>query len=110
MRIRHDSSRSLVVGLLSLFLLSIVSPAFISVVENSEAAGGSRHLYTFAGGAPDTMALYTGSSPDRTTKIALPNGAEVIDFEVKLSGASSTGWSSVGVDVRDEWMLSLIHI
>jgi len=74
------------------------------VVENSEAAGGSRHLYTFAGGAPDTMALYTGSSPDRTTKIALPNGAEVIDFEVKLSGASSTGWSSVGVDVRDEWM------
>jgi len=49
------------------------------------------------------MALYQGSSPDRTTIVALPKGAEVIDFEVKLSGASSTGWSSVGVDTRAEW-------
>ena len=103
MRVKLDTSRGFVVGILLILLFSSAAPVLVEVVRDAEVGGGARHLYTFKGGVPDSMALYQGSSPDRTTIVAMPIGAEVIDFEVKLSGASSTGWSSVGVDIRDEW-------
>ena len=34
----------------------------------------------------------------------MPKGAEVLDVQVTLSGASSTGWSQVSTDNYDEWM------
>ena len=69
----------------------------------AEANGGSRHIYTFSDGSVENIALYQGG-PDKSTVVAMPKGAEVLDVQVTLSGASSTGWSQVSTDNYDEWM------
>ena len=51
----------------------------------------------------ENIALYQGGA-DKTTLVAMPKGAEVLDVQVTLSGASSTGWSQVTTDTYDEWM------
>ena len=65
--------------------------------------GASRHIYTFSDGSVENIALYQGGA-DKTTLVAMPKGAEVLDVQVTLSGASSTGWSQVTTDTYDEWM------
>ena len=68
-----------------------------------EAAGGSRHLYTFSSGEVEEIATYQGGSADTSIVVDLPNGAEVTDVEMTLSGVSATGWSQVTVDDRSDW-------
>ena len=89
---------------LIILLLTPFSPLADFIIEDAEAAGSSRHNYIFSDGSTENIALFQGGAPDRTTKVTLPKGAEVLDVEVTLSGASSTGWSQVITDTYDEWM------
>lgn len=91
-------------SLLLLFLFASLAPMLAPVSENAEAAVvGERHIYTFADGSTEAIALYQGGIPDKSVKIALPKGAEVTNATITLSGASSTGWSQVTDAVRDDW-------
>lgn len=104
MRVENSFVRSIALGMVLLMLSTPFAAMAGEFLPAVSAEGGTRHVYTFTGGAPDAMALYTGSTPDRTTKISIPKGAEVLDVEMTLSGASSTGWSSVSSSTRDDWM------
>jgi hypothetical protein len=104
MGVENSFSRTIAIGLVLLLLITPFASLAPDVLPSASAEGGTRHIYTFAGGAPDAMALYTGSTADRTTKISIPKGAEILDVEMTLSGASSTGWSSVSSATRDDWM------
>ena len=100
---QNFSSRA---GLTMMFLLLVLTPfsPFSELfIGEAEAAGSSRHIYTFADGSVENIALYQGGA-DKTTKVSIPKGAEVLDVHLTLSGASSTGWSQVATDSYDEWM------
>ena len=98
------SSRFGFAFVLFILLLMPFSPLVNFVIDDAEATGASRHNYVFSDGSTENIALFQGGAPDRTTKVSLPKGAEVLDVEVTLSGASSTGWSQVTTDTYDEWM------
>ena len=74
------------VALIALLLLAMVPLMPSSLVEVASAQTGNRHVYTFADGSTERVTLYQGASPDRTTSIRLPVGAEVTDVEMTLSG------------------------
>ena len=89
--------------MLLILLLTPMSPFSNLIVEEASANGATRHIYTFSDGSVENIALYQGGA-DKTTKVSIPKGAEVLDVEVTLSGASSTGWSQVTTDTYEEWM------
>jgi len=66
-------------------------------------SGGTRHIYTFADGSSEAIALYQMGTPARNVKVAIPLGAEITAAEVTLSGASATGWASHIDNLRDDW-------
>ncbi|MEE2812087.1 MAG: hypothetical protein VX320_02600 [Candidatus Thermoplasmatota archaeon] len=70
----------------------------------SESSGGARHLYTFADGSSEAIALYQTGTPAKNVQISIPKGAEVTSAEVTISGASVTGWNSVTDSTRNDWM------
>ena len=86
-----------------LLLLAPAAPMFEQIGVSVEAAGGSRHLYTFSSGEVEEIATYQGGGADTSIVVDLPNGAEVTDVEMTLSGVSATGWSQVTVDDRSDW-------
>jgi len=86
-----------------LLLLAPATPLFAQISVDVEAAGVSRHLYTFSGGEVERIATYQGGGVDTSIVIDLPIGAEVTDVEMTLSGVSATGWSQVTVDDRVDW-------
>ena len=91
-------------SLVLLMLISLTMP-MVSLLPNASAGGGSvRHIYTFTGGDVEATALYQGAGADATNKISVPKGAEVIDVEMTLQGASATGWSQVDAIDRSDWM------
>ena len=106
LRAPHSSRTLKALSVMLLMLLSLTTPFSEVLREDSvqAAGGGSRHIYTFADGSAENIALYQGANPDRTTKLSIPRGAEVTDFEITLSGASSTGWSQLQTDTWEEWM------
>jgi len=99
--------------LLLLFLISVAAPAMQAPGPPSDdldantdhelASGGARHLYTFADGSSEAIALYQSGTPARNIKISMPRGAEVTGAEVTISGASATGWNSVTDSMRSDW-------
>jgi hypothetical protein len=86
-----------------LLLLAPAAPLFQQISMDVEAAGPSRHLYSFSGGEVEKIATYQGGSPDTSVVVDLPNGAKVTDVEMTLAGVSATGWSQVTVDDRAGW-------
>ena len=86
-----------------ILVLTPMSPLSETFIGEAKANGASRHIYTFSDGSVENIALYQGGA-DKTTLVAMPKGAEVLDVQVTLSGASSTGWSQVTTDTYDEWM------
>ncbi|MFL2968589.1 MAG: hypothetical protein ACJZ6A_05505 [Candidatus Poseidoniaceae archaeon] len=97
------SSRAALTMMLLMLVLTPMSPLSELFIGDAEANGSSRHVYTFSDGSVENIALYQGGA-DKTTKVAIPKGAEVLDVQMTLSGASSTGWSQVTTDTYDEWM------
>ena len=93
----------MLIMMVMLLALTPLSPFSEILVGEAEASGSSRHIYTFSDGSVENIALFQGGA-DKTTKVAIPKGAEVLDVQVTLSGASSTGWSQVTTDTYDEWM------
>ena len=89
--------------LVSLFLLASLVP-LISSLDEVEANPTGRHLYTFSDGSSSAIALASPGSPSRNIMVSLPKGAEVLDAELTLSGASSTGWNQVTSINRADWM------
>ena len=86
------------VALLVLFLASLFAAAIqppmepnltVDIVEST--SGGARHLYTFADGSSEAIALYQSGTPARNIQVSMPLGAEVTGAEVTISGASATG-------------------
>ena len=79
--------------LCSLFAAGLVSqPQPVLIVEEVDSAsGGARHLYTFADGSSEAIAIYQSGTPARNIQVAMPIGAEVTGAEVTISGASATG-------------------
>jgi hypothetical protein len=100
---QNFSSRAAMAMMFLMLVLTPLSPFSELFIGEVEAAGSTRHIYTFSDGSVENIALYQGGA-DKTTKVALPKGAEVLDVHVTLSGASSTGWSQVSTDSYDEWM------
>ena len=100
---QNFSSRAGLTMMFLMLVLTPMSPFSELFITEAEAAGSSRHVYTFSDGGIENIALYQGGS-DKTTKVSIPKGAEVLDVHVTLSGASSTGWSQVATDSYDEWM------
>jgi len=86
-----------------IMVLTPMSPFSEMVLSEASANTATRHIYTFSDGSVENIALYQGGS-DKTSKVAIPKGAEILDVEVTLSGASSTGWSQVTTDTYEEWM------
>ena len=97
------SSRAALSIMIFILVLTPLSPLSETFISEAEANGASRHIYTFSDGSVENIALYQGGA-DKTTMVAIPKGAEVLDVQVTLSGASSTGWSQVTTDTYDEWM------
>ncbi len=92
--------------LMSVFSQAIPTPAEVGNLSNDEIAGtsgGTRHIYTFADGSSEAIALYQMGTPARNVKVAVPLGAEVTAAEVTLSGASATGWASHIDNLRADW-------
>ena len=96
--------------LLSLFLLSLFAAAIQPPSESTlvfdeieSTSGGARHLYTFADGSSEAIALYQSGTPARNIQVTMPKGAEVTGAEVTISGASATGWSSITDTSRSDW-------
>ena len=96
--------------LLSLFLISLFAAAIQSPTESTltfdeieSTSGGARHLYTFADGSSEAIALYQSGTPARNIQVTMPKGAEVTGAEVTISGASATGWSSISDSNRADW-------
>ena len=102
------SSRAVLSLMIFILVLTPLSPLSETFVGDAQANGASRHIYTFSDGSVENIALYQGGA-DKTTKVALPKGAEVLDVQVTLSGASSTGWSQVTTDTYDEWMDGVLN-
>ena len=98
------SSRAAFIMVFLLLILTPLSPMADFIGSNAEAAGSTRHIYSFSDGSVENIALYQGGGPDTTTMVSLPKGAEVLDVELTLSGASSTGWSQVTSDSYEDWM------
>ncbi|MDP6857183.1 MAG: hypothetical protein QGH13_06605, partial [Candidatus Thalassarchaeaceae archaeon] len=91
--------------LLLVFLLLVSSLVpLISSVHEVEANPTGRHIYTFSDGTSSAIALASPGSPARNIMVSLPKGAEVLDAEITLSGASSTGWNQVTSVNRADWM------
>ena len=97
------SSRAALTMMLLMLVLTPMSPLSELFIGDAEANGSSRHVYTFSDGSIENIALYQGGA-DKTTKVAIPKGAEVLDVQITLSGASSTGWSQVTTETYDDWM------
>ena len=97
------SSRAALSMMVFILVLTPMSPLSEMFISQAEANGSSRHIYTFSDGSVENIALYQGGA-DKTTVVSMPKGAEVLDVQVTLSGASSTGWSQVSTDTYDEWM------
>ena len=89
--------------LVFLLLISSLVPLF-STVQEVEANSSGRHIYTFSDGTSSAIALASPGSPARNIMVSLPKGAEVLDAELTLSGASSTGWNQVASTNRADWM------
>jgi len=96
--------------LLSLFLLSLFAIAIqpptdsdLNFKKIESTSGGARHLYTFADGSSEAIALYQSGTPARNIKVSIPRGAEVTGAEVTISGASATGWNSISDTTRSDW-------
>ena len=96
--------------LLSLFLLSLFAAAVQHPTESTltfdeveSTSGGVRHLYTFADGSSEAIALYQSGTPARNIQVSIPRGAEVTGAEVTISGASATGWNSITDTSRSDW-------
>ena len=96
--------------LLSLFLLSLFAAAVQHPAESTltfdeieSTSGGARHLYTFADGSSEAIALYQSATPARNIQVSIPRGAEVTGAEVTISGASATGWNSITDTSRSDW-------
>ncbi|GIS43305.1 MAG: hypothetical protein Ct9H90mP16_03750 [Candidatus Poseidoniales archaeon] len=96
--------------LVGLFLASLFAAGMVSqpqpvlmVEEVDSASGGARHLYTFADGSSEAIAIYQSGTPSRNIQVAMPIGAEVTGAEVTISGASATGWSSITDTSRADW-------
>ncbi|MEC9089919.1 MAG: hypothetical protein VYC11_00960, partial [Candidatus Thermoplasmatota archaeon] len=89
----------------SLFAATIQSPSGSTLisVEVESTSGGARHIYTFADGSADAIAVYQSGTPSRNVQVALPIGAEVTSAEMTISGASATGWSSITDNTRSDW-------
>jgi len=100
---QKTNSRLALGFMLFILILTPMSPFSEMVLSEASANTSTRHVYTFSDGSVENIALYQGGA-DKTTKVAIPKGAEVLDVEVTLSGASSTGWSQVTTDTYDEWM------
>ncbi len=98
------SSRASLFLMLFILCVSPMSPLADNLVGDAEATGASRHIYTFSDGSTENIALYQGGGADKTTKVSLPKGAEVLDVQVTLSGASSTGWSQSTSETYEDWM------
>ena len=71
------STRAMLTMMLMLLVLTPLSPFAETFVGNAQATGSSRHIYTFSDGSIENIALYQGGS-DKTTKVAIPKGAEVV--------------------------------
>ena len=97
------STRAALSLMVFILVLTPMSPLSETFIGEAKANGASRHIYTFSDGSVENIALYQGGA-DKTTLVAMPKGAEVLDVQVTLSGASSTGWSQVTTDTYDEWM------
>ena len=97
------SSRAALSMMVFILVLTPMSPFSEMFITEAEANSSSRHIYTFSDGSVENIALYQGGA-DKTTVVAMPKGAEVLDVQVTLSGASSTGWSQVSTDTYEEWM------
>ena len=102
------ASKSLfLVGLFlaSLFAAGIDSqPQSVLVVEEVDSSSaGARHLYTFADGSSEAIAIYQSGTPARNVQVAMPIGAEVTGAELTISGASATGWNSITDTSRADW-------
>ena len=97
------SSRAALSMMVFILVLTPMSPFSEMFITEAEANSSSRHIYTFSDGSVENIALYQGGA-DTTTVVAMPKGAEVLDVQVTLSGASSTGWSQVSTDTYEEWM------
>ena len=97
------SSRAALSLMVFVLVLTPMSPLSELFIGDAKANGSSRHIYTFSDGSVENIALYQGGS-DKTSIVSMPKGAEVLDVQVTLSGASSTGWSQVSTDTYDEWM------
>ena len=97
------SSRAGLSLMVFILLLTPMSPLSEVFIGDAKANGASRHIYTFSDGSVENIALYQGGA-DKTSVVAIPKGAEVLDVQMTLSGASSTGWSQVTTDTYDEWM------
>ena len=91
--------------LLSLFAVSVQPPtqSSLTVDEIESTSGGARHLYTFADGSSEAIALYQSGTPARNIQVSMPRGAEVTGAEVTISGASATGWNSITDTSRSDW-------
>ena len=103
----HDnisSGRGVMFMLFAIMVLSPMSPLADVIVEPAEASGVARHVYEFADGSTEYVALYQGGNPDAGAEIALPRGAKITDVTMTLSGASATGWSQILDDDRSDWM------
>ena len=106
-RVMHDnisSGRGVMFMLFAIMVLSPMSPLADVIVEPAEASGVARHVYEFADGSTEYVALYQGGNPDAGAEIALPRGAKITDVTMTLSGASATGWSQILDDDRSDWM------
>ena len=97
------TSRAALSMMVFILVLTPMSPFSEMFITEAEANGSSRHIYTFSDGSIENIALYQGGA-DKTTIVAMPKGAEVLDVHVTLSGASSTGWSQVSTDTYEDWM------
>ena len=78
------------VAMVFILVLTPMSP--LSETFIGEASQRCISAHTFSDGSVENIALYQGGA-DKTTLVAMPKGAEVLDVQVTLSGASSTGWS-----------------
>ncbi len=67
-----SSGRGVMFLLCAIMVLSPLSPLADVVVEPAEASGVARHVYEFADGTTEYVALYQGGSADAGAQMALP--------------------------------------
>ncbi len=100
----RSSSHGVVLLLVALMVLTPLGPIATWIAPTAEAGPGTRHVYEFADGTTEYIALYQGANPDMGASVSLPKGALVTDVTMTLSGASATGWSQVVADDRVHWI------